>query len=320
MDHSTITAQLDSTSGSPTITSFGSPITIQVSDSIRANESHIVTHGGGFTTGTISLEAGQAIRLTKSTVDAGINFGDPGQRGGSVTLTAPVVSLDGSHVGATGAIPGRFISAPGGSIAIQADQVHLQNGSELSVAGRATGSPPTNGGGTIVINATDTVRIDHSRIEASSVSGDAGNITVTAGEVVRLNHATVLAEGDPGTSRSPGNGGNIVIDAGKSYLSQSSVLSAHSDGEHGGNIIIEAPERIRIDGGLISTSAGVNGAGGNISLISGVVRLRDGARVESTAVNGPGGNIIINANDFRQPNSTLDVKSQFGPNGTVTLP
>ena len=62
MDHSTITAQLNTDAGSPTFTSFGSPITIQMTENIRANDSHIVTHGGGFTIGTVSLEAGKAIR------------------------------------------------------------------------------------------------------------------------------------------------------------------------------------------------------------------------------------------------------------------
>jgi hypothetical protein len=42
--------------------------------------------------------------------------------------------------------------------------------------------------------------------------------------------------------------------------------------------------------------------------------------VESRAVSGRGGNITIDANDFRKVNSTIDVTSQSGPNGTVTLP
>ena len=319
MDHSTITAQLNTDAGSPTFTSFGSPITIQMTENIRANDSHIVTHGGGFTIGTVSLEAGKAIRLTNTTVDAGINVGDPGLRAGSVALSAPLVSLDGSHVGSTGAMPGRLINAPGGSITIQANQVRLQNGSELSVAGRSSGLPPTNGGGNIVINA-NTVRVDHSRIDASSVSGDGGNISVTAKDAVRLNEATIVADGEPFTSRAPGNGGNIVIDAGKSYVSQTSTISAESVGERGGNVVIQASERIRIDGGLISTNAGGSGSGGTISMSADVVRLRDGAQVESTAVSGPGGNVSIDANDFRKVNSTIDVTSQSGPNGTVTLP
>jgi hypothetical protein len=41
--------------------------------------------------------------------------------------------------------------------------------------------------------------------------------------------------------------------------------------------------------------------------------------VESTAVNGPGGTITIQANDYRNVNSTVDAGSQFGPNGTVSI-
>ena len=83
---------------------------------------------------------------------------------------------------------------------------------------------------------------------------------------------------------------------------------------------MQASQRIRIDGGLISTNAGGSGSGGTISMSADVVRLRDGAQVESTAFSGPGGNVSIDANDFRKVNSTIDVTSQSGPNGTATLP
>jgi hypothetical protein len=181
------------------------------------------------------------------------------------------------------------------------------------------------GGGKVVINATETVRLDGSRIDTvpTDVLGSAGNISIQAGDSVRLLNGTVLSADN---SRGLGNAGNIVIEAGKTVVSEGSTVSAQSTkasefprSSQAGNITIQAGERIRLDDSLVSTSAQDIAVGGNVSLRSDVIRLRDGTRVESTAVDGPGGTITIQANDYRNVNSTVDAGSQFGPNGTVSI-
>jgi filamentous hemagglutinin family protein len=296
---------------------LGGPITINVSDTINTVGSRIESGTNEGVGGAVSLTAGQAIRLTNSTVESsGVSvFGRPG----SVELTAPVVRISGnsngisvvSASGANGSFRGNLANE--GSVAVHADRFILEDGSQINATGAILG-------GTVVINAADTVRIDQGRVNVSALPGSftgegvqAGNISIAAGEAVRFNHAELFA----GTES--GNAGNIVIEAGKTFVSESGAISAGSRNGNGGNIVIQAGERIRMDGGLVTTRAGGEGTGGNITLSADVVRLRD-ATVQSTAVNGPGGTITIDANDFRTVNSTIDVNSQFGQDGTVILP
>lgn len=301
MQHSAITAEAGTFAN-------GGAITIKVGDTLRADDSRITSHSGEGVAGAVALEAGKAIRLTNSRVEStGSSLG----QARTVDLTAPVIKLNGSLLSASAE---QTFSDRLGSVTIQADHVQINNFSQINTTAKEAG-------GTVVINATDTVRIDQGGINASAlvdfnspVAGQAGNISITAGESVRFNNARLFA----GTN--VGNAGNIVIDAGKSFASEGGTVSARSgNGGNSGNIIVQAPERIRIDSGFVTTSAGGDGAGGNISLSSDVVRLRDHTVVQSTAVNGSGGNITINANDFRNLNSTVDVKSQFGPDGTVSI-
>jgi filamentous hemagglutinin family protein len=323
MEQSTISASIDPAAA---FQQFGAGhITLQLSDTIRATESHIVSNGGGFNQGTVALEAGQAIRLTKSTVEVDNVFGDPGTNRGFAALSAPVITLDGSHVSATGHIPCCGASG-GGSIAIQANQFQMKNGSELTTVGAVE-----PGGGNIVITATENVSIDHSKIDVSgggnaspfgNPGGDAGNISITAGEAVRLNHAEVLAEGAPSGPRAPGNGGNIVIDARENFVSQASTLSAHSDNLTGGNIMIQSREQLRLEGGLVSTAGA---QGGTVNMQAGQFVL-DNARVSAKGVEG-GGKIAIDATDsvvLRNSPIALDVSGSNpipipAPGGEVTI-
>jgi filamentous hemagglutinin family protein len=313
----------------------GGAITMHAKETIRADQSQIAAPGG-----TISLEAGEAIRLTDSNVES--SFTGPADRGGPVNLTANLIRLNNSVVGAAS------VDDPGGAVTIQADQLRLENGSRIDVrsgplpgaglggsvtihANRMIGQDATIlaggalGGGKVVIDATETVRLDGSRIDTVPTDlGSAGNISIQAGDSVRLLNGTVLsADNHRGL---PGDAGNIVIEAGKTVVSEGSTVSAQSTkasefprSNQAGNITIQAGERIRLDGSLVSTSAQDIAEGGNVSLRSDVIRLRDGTRVESTGVNGPGGTITIQANDYRNVNSTVDAGSQFGPNGTVSI-
>ncbi|MGC3973448.1 MAG: filamentous hemagglutinin N-terminal domain-containing protein [Nitrospira sp.] len=265
MDHSTMRA----TVGNFGVAEFlNGHITVQMTDSIRANDSQIVSNGGGLSPhGDVTLEAGKTIQLTNSRVESDAALGDPGSNRGIVTLNAPLVNLDAAHVSATGHTVCCAASGAG-SIAIQADRFNMNNGSELNVTGFApTSSTPV---GTIIINATDTVRIDQSQIAANGVPlSSAGNISISAGEIVSITNRSALAANG-------NNAGNIVIDSGKTVLIQEqSILRAESSSGgapsgvvHGGNILIQTPGQIRIDEGLVTTRAGGSAGGGNISLQS----------------------------------------------------
>ena len=153
MDHSTMSA----TSGQ--LEQFrNGHIAVQVTDTIRTNDSQMVSNGGGLSPhGDITLEAGQAIRLTNSRVETDSVTGDARRNEGIVTLSAPLISLDGTHVSATGFSRRDCCAAGAGSIAIQADQFTMKNGSEVTTVGSAISPGDQPSGGNIVINATGTV-------------------------------------------------------------------------------------------------------------------------------------------------------------------
>ncbi|TKB84409.1 MAG: hypothetical protein E8D43_14980 [Nitrospira sp.] len=198
----------------------------------------------------------------------------------------------------------------------------MKNGSEVTAVGYQTS--PSLPGGTLVINATDTVWIDHSSINASGLpGGSAGSISITAGDAVRLTHSEIRADGSTiSVPPQPGHGGNIVIDAGKTFVSEASTVSAHSKMFNGGNVIIQASERIRIDDGLVNTSAGGDGGSGNISLQAGnSVRLLNGAVLNAdNTQSGHAGRIVLDAGgNVVVDGSRLTVEATRGESGQIQV-
>jgi filamentous hemagglutinin family protein len=164
-----------------------------------------------------------------------------------------------------------------GTIAIQANDISLFNGSQIQARSSGQGN-----GGTIAINAVNQVQIwglngtQSSRIstelEASGV-GQAGAITVRAGALDLFDGAEINA-----SSLGRGDAGPIDIatvsdmqlrgsgPAGPSRIS--SELVAQEDGRRSGNIIVKARNLVS-EGGLISTTMYLNGyqaQGGTIDL------------------------------------------------------
>jgi hypothetical protein len=305
MDQATVTAANFGTRGASG--PQGGPVLLAVTETIRAQNSRIESVRESV---PVRLQAGEAIRLTNSTVAANAAAGDI-IAGGSVALHAPSVVLDASHLEAHGNVapgpPFFGFSTSGGSVTIQGNQISLQNGSSIVASGAGSGfsSPNSN----VMINATQTVRLDHSNIEANLTANSVnsgGRISILAGDIVRLNHAVLSVD----APRATAGAGNIVIEAGTRVLSEGSTVSATSNNGPGGNILLQANEAARLVDG---TSVAARGAtGGTIA-----VRGHDIAMNDSTLNAGGverGGTITLQATDRVAVSNSFEALSVAGSN------
>lgn len=294
----------------------GGNITVTVSDKVYAQDSTIASGSVEGAGGVVSLVAGQAIRLVDSTVES--NGASPFGRPGSVELSAPTITVNASTISASGVRGSPGGSGQEGTVTVQADRLRIENGSQVNVT--ADFRP-----GKVVLNATDTVTIDSSTIDASLGRGGretAGNISIAAGNTVRLDnthlHADFTADA---TSHSGGNGGNIVIDAGKTIVTQLGSMTAASGEGNGGNIVVQAGEKIQINGTLMDVRAsGATGNGGTITLEAAEqVRLHDNLVMASAGGEGTGGRIAYESTSVQLQNSRAISTSGSGIGGPIAI-
>jgi large exoprotein involved in heme utilization and adhesion len=123
------------------------------------------------------------------------------------------------------------------------------------------------------------------------------------------------------SSTGPANAGNIIINAGSQFVSNSGHITTKASQASGGNITVRATDAIRLVNSEINASVqgGRETTGGNILLDPAIVTLQN-SRVVANAVDGQGGNINIIAGSFfqDQPNS-VSASSERGISGTVNI-
>lgn len=210
-----------------------------------------------------------------------------------------------------------------GNVSIATGTLTLNNGGQIN-----SGTNSTGGGGSITINASNTVSLSGTLSDGSPVgifsrtigtapdSGSGGNIALTAGQSVTISDGASVSASSTG----PGNAGNIAINAGQQFEMRNSSVKTEAAQASGGNIDIQAIDRIRLVNSSISTSVlGGAGSGGNITIDPNVVILQN-SQVIAQAVQGAGGNIsIVTPLFLADAGSLVDASSQFGLSGTVNI-
>jgi len=278
----------------------------------------------GGNVGNITLEATELIEVSGSR--AGVHRGKPFEdvsrvtsanfsegEGGTVTLAAPRILIDGGAV-ATTALP--------------------------SSSGREGVS-----GGNITVSAGELIVRGGGRIDASSfIAGPGGNIEVTASDsiVVEGKSSDGIASGISSRTGADGLGGEVLLHAPLIELSEGGEISAKSEADPGlegevgrifdslrddrfwigrvpteatgdaGSVRIEAKDLVHLDAGTITASVngGPESTGGNIFIDPEVVILQNGSRIVAQAGQGSGGRIEINAdNYFAFPGSVVSASA-----------
>ena len=239
-----------------------------------------------------------------------------------------------------------------GRITVDAGEVVLRNGGQISTSTKGVGSaglieihaasvdilgtvvdteagifsqtlgtqPSAGSGGTIVLNVEGRLVMGNgSRISVESRNdADAGDISIEARDGVMLvDGASITATS---TKEATGRAGSITIDAGPALEMSNSSIRTKSEGESnpgGGQITIVAQKLVSLTNSSINTSVQKgNGDGGDIRIDPDLVVLNS-SQVLADAFDGDGGRIFIRAGAFVQSADSLVRASSLGPGSGI---
>jgi large exoprotein involved in heme utilization and adhesion len=278
------------------------------------NQSNFQGTGNG---GSLTIEATDAILIKgKSAIQptalASNTFTQQGQ-GGKIKISASVVTVED-----TGTIQTLTVfDGNAGHISLDVDTLNLREGGKI-----LTNSIVSNGlGGNIDIVANNLLEITGNETgiaAATSSLGNGGNIIIQAGKLRLANSGGISA-----SSTGSGNAGNIVVRLGDKLSIQKGSIRTATIGADGGDIVITAPSYVYLADGEITTSVGAeDGNGGNITLTPKFI-IQDNGKIIAQAVSGDGGNINVTTKGIfkfsPQSASPIDASSRFGVDGIVII-
>ncbi|MDX2212546.1 MAG: S-layer family protein [Oculatellaceae cyanobacterium bins.114] len=293
---------------------------------VNANGGAILISGR--TTDNLARTAGLFVN-TRDAGDAGnIQINDAGQI---------VVENNGFISAATGSDiadrPRNAVTGRGGSIAIAAQQVQVQNGGEIRVSSEGIGSA-----GNLTINAPSILLLNNGDINAETFSSSGGNITLNGVNTLQIINSSMSAStrqgiggslninaaggaialiGDSDLSvaafRAGGSAGNLDITAERLTLQNGARIAAtnlSSVVPNTGNITINGLETLVVVNSQISAST-ATGQAGSLSIAADTVRLRGvgGLAVEATDGGIAGSLAIATTRLFAQDGARVTVSS-----------
>ncbi|MBD2018486.1 filamentous hemagglutinin N-terminal domain-containing protein [Microcoleus sp. FACHB-53] len=226
---------------------------------------------------------------------------------------------------------GASVNVPAGSggfITINARNLAVSGGSKLIAGIRKDGGIPEAQAGNVVINASDRVSFERSRVENQvdqNALGNAGNIEITTGSLFLSNGASLNA-----SIRGKGNAGQVILRASDTIsLDRSFIFSRveqNAVGNSGGIDITTGMLSLVNQAGLSATTHGKGDAGQVIIRASDTISMTDESFVNSrVASNGYGesGGIVISAETLSLTNkasmSTSVDKDGQGKAGNIYI-
>ncbi len=271
---------------------FGTPeaqagdITINATDTVLLdNESaafNDVNSDGVGNAGDVSVTTG-SLKVTNGAFLRASTFGK--SNAGSITINATdFVKFDGedkngSPSGAFSIVQSGAVGKVG-SIFINTDSLEVTNGASVGAFTRGQGDA-----GSVIINATDLVKID-----GESKDGFSSEVFSSV------------------NSNGVGKVGGVFITTGSLEVTNGAVLDANTFGEgNGGSVTINATDLVKIDGerkdgfpSVVSSAVfhGAVGTAGGISINTGSLEITNGAQLSaSTFGEGNASSVNINATD-----------------------
>ena len=147
----------------------------------------------------------------------------------------------------------------------------------------------------------------------TATPGNGGNINIEAGSVSLETQASIQS-----ASEGTGQAGAISIQSAQNVLlSGKSTISTSAPNSGGGNITVSAPQQVYL---LDSTfTAEADGDGGNLTVTGPVFFILNRGNLISHSFHGNGGNISILSDFFFQSASVIDASAPFGLPGTVSV-
>ncbi|MDH5613113.1 MAG: filamentous hemagglutinin N-terminal domain-containing protein [Gammaproteobacteria bacterium] len=249
--------------------------------------------------------------------------------GGAVTINTPTLIMNaGTRIETSTGWEGNA-----GSVTVNVGSLFVNDGARISsrsgiefLDGTVHIGP--GNGGSVNINATDTITISGAGSEISTGTfgeGHGGDVLLNADNAVKILNGGLVAADSGGTLAGQelsgtGLAGDITINAGNEIKLVNGTISTRAVTADGGNITLMAPKLIYLEKSDITTSveSGIGG-GGNIDIDPDFVILKE-SNILANAFGGPGGNITIVAGNFiATPDSIVDASSALGIDGTVNI-
>ena len=315
----------------------GGAVMIATSDSASFTNSTIDTSSffASGNAGMITVDGSQVslqdtVLLAKAEGD-----GTRAHSGGNVKLMGTAsVNLTGSIINTETF----FSKGNGGTVTLMAPIVSLEEGSSIKTDVFGDGTTPIRAsGGAVTLAGTTSVSLQQSSIStiSSETEGNSGAVTITAPTVTivgSLNAPRSIITSTQSSTRNPkaGNGGEIEITGTNVTLADHATLQSVADSpgtsSRGGGIRINGSENILIDNGtILQTTTKSQGNAGNIDLESQHVTIRGQSELLSETF-GPGSggtiritggeNIAIESSSQISTTSAFAVENQ-GPAGHI---
>ncbi|MFB8787288.1 MAG: S-layer family protein [Potamolinea sp.] len=227
----------------------------------------------------------------KIEISGGSRINTSGIGGGRVEIKGGLVTLS------NGQIYGLTLgNIDGQGIEISAQQLRIQNGSQISTIALANGK-----GGDINIRATDSVEM--SGLGFASYQQFLAQYLIT-GTTNLFDPNFVLRTG----TTDAGNAGKIEIETGNLLLRDGAIAASTTLGAgNSGNLTIKANVMEMVGAGInTGTLRGSSGSGGNIAITTQKLIVRDGSGLASTSNStGGAGNITIQATESVELRNSL---------------
>ncbi|MCG5060583.1 MAG: hypothetical protein KA714_22060 [Limnoraphis sp. WC205] len=262
----------------------------------------LASNGGN--TGDISITAQRLVGIDGASISTN-SFGTGSS--GSISIQAQQVLFD-DQVNISSGTRG---AGNGGDITIETEQLRVQNNSRISSGISLPNEseitsveiPSTRRGGTVFIQASDSVFIDGERTSINTgVSeeggiGNGGNIIIETGDLSLSNQAFLST-----AAFGIGDAGPINLQAETIELIGNSFIGAavlETGVGNGGTITVDTNQLTVRDQSNIFVGSRGEGNPGNIDVSASQVRLENEGRLEAESITGQGGNITINSPDIR---------------------
>ena len=276
---------------------------------VTVNASEVQVIGGQFNSalatetqgtgkaGNLSITTGKLLIQDGGQVRA-VTFGDG--NGGSLTVNASEVQVIGPEFFSTLSTQTEG-TGKAGNLSITTGKLLIQDGGQVSAATFGDGD-----GGTLSVNATDSVQVIGRSANGESPSGlfvtafsdsigNAGDLSITTRELLVEDGGQVSA-----STRGEGNGGTLSVDATDSVK----VIGRTADG--------------RFPSGLFTQTDG-QGNARELKITTGELIVSDGAVVSAgTFGEGDGGNLIVDASSTIQLIGTGTLGDREFPSGLFT--
>jgi large exoprotein involved in heme utilization and adhesion len=225
-------------------------------------------------------------------------------------------------------------------VTLNVDRLIVRDGSLIGSGSRLGNTPVSSDrglGGTLTINATDSVQVigtgaigiipvNSSLFTQAQGTGNAGNLNIFTPNLTVRDGAEINL-----SAVGLGQAGNLKIESNNTQLDKGTITAATANGE-GGNISLQAKDLLLLrNSSKISAQATGEASGGNINIDAGFVVANPNQNndIIANAQRGRGGNISIATDGIfglQQGKATLDnrtndidASSDFGFNGNISI-